>query len=350
MWLPVPREWDSQKAVTIASVHPEPHARYVDPEYGNTIFFWDFGKMAEQPAYRVDMSFRLESYDVDVEVDPARVGLYDKTSQEYALYTRSTRTIHITPKIREMAREAIGDETNPYLQAQRIVEFVRKKMHYDILDFERGRGIDCLLAYPATEADTGQEYYEGSCSQYTALTVALCRAAGIPARAVSGYIGCNPLIEPNDVKARYSFETRLSPDGLAATQLFGGLDAHMWGEFFIHNYGWIPTDATFGTMGRLHNRRWIMSKGRDVLLRAGCSAARWGRIWHSVGRSSRRQGRHAVLWGAEHRQDTDDQGHGPAPLSVRRLAEGRQAGSGHESAGEARRGEKRGIAWNLPSS
>lgn len=269
VWLPVPREWDSQKAVQITSVHPEPHARYVDPEYGNTIFFWDFGKMAEQPACRVDMSFRLESYDVDVQIDPARVGPYDKTTGEYALYTRSTRTIHITPKIRELAREAIGDETNPYRQAKRIVEFVRKKMSYEILDFERGRGIDCLLAYPGTDRETGREFYEGCCSQYTALTVALCRAVGIPARDVSGYIGCNPLIEPNDVKARYSFETKLSPNGLAATQLFGGLDAHMWCEFFIPNYGWIPTDPTFGTMGRLHNRRWIVSKGRDVLLGPG---------------------------------------------------------------------------------
>ena len=264
VWIPIPREWDSQKAVKIISVQPEPHARYVDPEYGNPMLFWHFGKEPEQPCYKVDIKFRLESYDVSVEVDPERVGSYDKTSGEYALYTRSTHTISITPKIRELAQAAIGDEKNPYLQAKRIVEFVKKKVHYKVLDFERGRGIKCLLDYPVKDEKTGEEYYEGSCSQFTALMVALCRAVGIPARCVSGYIGWNPWVDPNDVKAKYPFETKLSPGGLAATQFYGKLGSHMWGEFFIPNYGWIPTDAMLGTIGHQSNQRWIKHKGRDI--------------------------------------------------------------------------------------
>ncbi len=261
LWLPIPCEWDSQKGVKIISVEPEPHARYVDPEYGNPMLFWDFGKEPEQSTYKVDIKFRLESYDINVEVDPERVGSYDKKSKEYALYTRSTHTISITPKIRELAREAIGDETNPYLQAKRIVEFAEKKVHFKVLDFERGRGIKCLLDYPVIDEKTGQEYYEGCCSQITALKVALCRAVGIPARCVSGYVGWNPGVKQADVKARHPFETKLSPEGLASTQLYSGLGAHMWGEFFIPNYGWIPTD---NGIGHQHNRRWIKSKGRDI--------------------------------------------------------------------------------------
>jgi hypothetical protein len=269
VWLPMPREWDSQKSVDIFYVQPEPDARYVDPEYGNSIFYWDFGKEPEKPSYKVDVKFRLESYDVKVEVDPNRVDSYDKKSKEYALYTRSTHTNHITPKIEELAKEAIGDETNPYLQAERIVKFVEKKMHYKRLSFERGRGIDCLLAYPVTDEKAGQVYYEGSCNQYTALMVAMCRAVGIPARSVFGYMGWNPGIEPNDAKARYPFETKLSPDGLGATQLYGKLGVHMWGEFFVPNYGWIPADAQGGKFGQQSNRRWITSKGRDILLGPG---------------------------------------------------------------------------------
>jgi len=269
VWIPIPREWESQKAVKIISVQPEPHAKYEDPEYGNPMLFWDFGRESEQSSYKVDIKFRLESYDVSVEVDANRVGSYDKTSKEYALYIRSTHTIHITPKIRELAREAVGDETNPYLQAERIVKFVGKKMRFKILDFERGRGIDCLLAYPVTDEKTGQEYYEGCCNQYAALMVALCRAVGIPARCVFGYVGWNPWIEPNHVKPKYPFESKLSPDGLAATQLYGGLVTHTWSEFFIPNCGWIPADAQRGTIGYQDNERWLISKGRDVLLRPG---------------------------------------------------------------------------------
>ncbi len=266
VWIPIPREWDSQKAVRVLSVRPEPYTRYVDPEYGNPMLFWDFGKEPKKPSYKVDIKFRLESYNVSVQVDPNRVGPYDKASKEYALYTRSTRTIHITPKIEALAREAVGDETNPYLQAERIVQFVGNKMQYKILDFERGRGIDCLLAHSVIDEKTGQERYEGCCSQYTALMVVLCRAVGIPARCVSAYIGWNPWIEPHDVKAKYPFEAKLSPDGLAATQLYGGLNAHMWGEFFIPGYGWIPADATFGMIARQRNQVWIQTKGRDLLL------------------------------------------------------------------------------------
>jgi len=260
LWIPIPREWDSQKAVKIISVQPEPHAKYEDPEYGNPMLFWDFGKDPEQSSYRVDIIFRLESYDVNVEVDPERVGSYDKTSKEYALYTQSTHTISITPKIRKLAEAAIGDEKNPYLQAKRILDFVSRKMRFKVLDYERGRGIKCLLDYPVIDEETGKEYYEGSCSQKTALKVALCRAVGIPARSVTGYVW-NPWMKRDDLKARYPFETKLSPEGLAATQLYAGLDSHMWGEFFIPNYGWIPTDYK---SGHSNNRRWIMRKGRDV--------------------------------------------------------------------------------------
>ena len=44
LWIPIPREWDSQKAVKIISVQPPPYAKYEDPEYGNRMLFWDFGK------------------------------------------------------------------------------------------------------------------------------------------------------------------------------------------------------------------------------------------------------------------------------------------------------------------
>jgi len=91
LWIPIPREWDSQKAVKIISVQPEPHAKYEEPEHGNRMFFWDFSKESQMSSYKVDIKFRVESYEIHAEVDPEQVGRYDKTSKEYALYTRSTK-------------------------------------------------------------------------------------------------------------------------------------------------------------------------------------------------------------------------------------------------------------------
>jgi hypothetical protein len=238
----------------------------VDPEYGNPIFFWDFGKEPEQSTYGVNIQFRLETFEISVEVDPEQVGSYNKTNREYATYTQSTHTIRLTPMIIKLAQAAIGDEKNPYLQAKRIYEFAKERVHFNVLDFERGRGIKCLLDYPVIDEKTGEEYYEGCCNQITALIVAMCRSVGIPARCVGGYCGWNPVAKQDNSRARYPFETKLSPEGLAGSQLHSWLDIHMWGEFFIPNYGWIPFDGNLGTLGHQDNRRWIMHKGRDIQL------------------------------------------------------------------------------------
>jgi transglutaminase-like putative cysteine protease len=258
LWMPLPRDWDSQKSVQILSIDPPPDGTYEDPEFGNRMAFWDFGKGPEKRVYTATIKYRLESYDIKVEVDPNRVGTYDKSSPEYKLYTRSEHTICLTPKIYELAKEAIGDEKNPYLQARRIAKYVYKKVHYNILlDYERGRGIQCLLDYPVKDPTTGEEYYEGCCTQISAMIVALCRAVGIPARCVSGYCGWPP---QSELKPLYAFETKLAPGGLAAAQNFGQLGGHTWTEFSIPNYGWIPDDYESSPF----NCRTVESKGRDI--------------------------------------------------------------------------------------
>jgi len=266
LWLPIPREWDSQKAVKIISFQPPPHARYEDPEHGNRMFFWDFGKEPESSSHKVDIKFRLESYEFHAEIDPNQIGPYDKTNKEYDLYTRNTHTVNITAKIKELAEIAVGDVKNPYLQAKQIFEFTRKKMRYRILDFERGRGTKCLLDYPITDEKTGKEYYEGSCNQYSVLFVALSRAVGIPARSVVGFIGWSPWIKAKDSKPLYNFETKLSPDGLVGAQHYGALRPHTWSEFLLPGYGWIPVDPSSYSIpfGHLGNQRVIMGIGRDV--------------------------------------------------------------------------------------
>ena len=61
LWIPVPREWDSQKNVRILSVEPPPHATFEDPEHHLPICFWDFGNVAEAAVYTVRICYRLDS-------------------------------------------------------------------------------------------------------------------------------------------------------------------------------------------------------------------------------------------------------------------------------------------------
>ena len=267
LWIPIPREWESQKAVKIVSVEPPAHAEYRDPEHGNLMLFWDFGREPEKPSYKVHIKFRLESYEIRGVVDPERIGSYDKTSDEYAFYTRSSPTIHILPKIKELAKIAVGDEKNPHLQAKLIHQFVRDRMRHSIIGFDKGkRGIDPILEDPIINKKTGKELYKGTCSENSAFFIALCRAVGIPARAVVGFTGWNPGIKEEDLKRKLPPKFEVSPVGLAGTQDYFPCSPHQWAEFYIPNYGWIPRDDPQENFGHLENGRVIMSKGRDIQL------------------------------------------------------------------------------------
>jgi len=261
VWIPIPREWDSQKNVQIISIQPEPHSQFIDPEYGNKIFYWDFGKHPVKASYQVDIQVRLLSYDVHTMIDPSNIKPYDKTSKEYKLYTRSEHTIHITPKVKELAKAAIGNETNPYLQAQKILTFVHKKIRY----YQgMSRNLDYMFSNLKIDERSGEEYFIGDCSHYSALFAALCRSLGIPARCVYGRKGWAPFLNESNSKMYSKLDTVLTKDGFAGAQ-HHGLGPHMWAEFYLPDYGWIPVDPQVGQFGQVHNKV-IMSKGRDIYL------------------------------------------------------------------------------------
>jgi len=77
------------------------------------------------------------------------------------------------PEIRKTARDIVGEEKNSWRAAKKIAEWVRREM---------------TPTYSVGFADAREilKNLEGDCSEHTVLTVALLRAAGIPARAAVG--------------------------------------------------------------------------------------------------------------------------------------------------------------------
>ena len=135
------------------------------------------------------------------------VGEYSKESRLYRNYTESEKFIESDdPIIMETAKSIAGDETNPHILALKIADFVSKNLAYVAQDKERG-------------AVWALEHGEGDCSEFSYLFTALCRACGIPAR----------------VKAGVAFHSNVEETS------FG----HMWAEYFLPNYGWIPIDLTW---------------------------------------------------------------------------------------------------------
>ena len=264
LWIPVPREWDSQKAVKVISVEPEPHATYTDSEYGNEILFWDFGKEPVKDTYIVKMKYRAEVFEIYTDIDPEQTGSYDMKSEEYQLYIRSTYSTNINPEITELTNKAVGDEKNPYLQAKRIFDYVVKNMSLKFIRRERGSNVESILNYAVIDPKTGEKHFEGQCDHFSVFFVALCRAAGIPARGVVGFPGWGPWIKEKDLKLYSNRQILLTSEGLAAARLYGLLIGHIWAEFYLPGYGWIPADPTWDRLGYQRNIKLVITKGRDV--------------------------------------------------------------------------------------
>lgn len=114
------------------------------------------------------------------------------------------------PTIQNTAEIIMDNETNCYTVAKKIMEFVRTHLEYE----NQTNRLGALKAY-----QTGV----GDCSEYTDLSIALARAAGLPARASYGW-------------------------GFQNGELIG----HAWPEFYFPGVGWQPADPTWvDTGGRI---------------------------------------------------------------------------------------------------
>jgi protein-glutamine gamma-glutamyltransferase len=109
-------------------------------------------------------------------------------------------------------------------QSASDAEFINK-----VMDYFRGGGFQYTLTPPRLGLDSVDDFlfntHLGFCGHYASAFVSLMRAAGVPARIVTGYLGgeWNPI-------GRY-FIVRQS-------------DAHAWAEVWLEGRGWTRADPT----------------------------------------------------------------------------------------------------------
>jgi transglutaminase-like putative cysteine protease/uncharacterized protein YxeA len=210
LWIPLPVETPSQQDVTIISVEP---AQYVISETGTGA---DLGlayleiplDSVNSDFLNVTTRFRYTQYEVRYTIDPAKVGKYNTSDPEYQKYTASGRNIVVSPEMKAKALSIVGNETNPYLQAE--------KLYWHVISYPYSHVPHIRLSASGTpESVYMLETGYGDCGTQSMYFAALCRSLGIPARAIGGY--------------------QLVP-GYAGT--------HFWSEYYLPGYGWIPNDVT----------------------------------------------------------------------------------------------------------
>lgn len=153
----------------------------------------------------------FERYTVETAIQVARVpAVYTTDRSLYRVYTSPNRIIPSdNDVIIETAERAVGRERNPYLKAKRVYDYL-----LDTFEFSRT---------PPSRNPLGN-FEEGIADSYTfaVLFTAFLRSVGIPARPVSGYL--------------------VYGDKMAVK--------HFWSEFFLEDFGWVPTDLSLGAGGR----------------------------------------------------------------------------------------------------
>ena len=210
MWVPLPILTAAQTDVKIISISPAKYVKSdptIDQEIGLVYMEIPLEELKGNLRARIEFSFKHAEQRFDI--DPEKVGAYDKESDLYKKYTVSYGNTCITPAIRRLAHKIAGKEKNPYLAARKIYYYVVENIKYSFMPH------DVLWPRGLPESIFVHKHGWGDCGAQSLYFTALCRALGIPARTTGGF--------------------QLLRDE------FG---SHFWAEFYLPGYGWVPVDTS----------------------------------------------------------------------------------------------------------
>jgi transglutaminase-like putative cysteine protease len=134
----------------------------------------------------------------------------------------------VTPAVAAMVTDAVGG-ADPVEAAQEISSRVRSQVSY----MAGATGV-------RTNAQQAWDQGQGVCQDMAHVTVALLRAAGLPAKYVSGYLHADPKAEPGQTAVG---------------------ESHAWVEYWAGS--WRPLDPTSGAP--VAERHVVVARGRDYL-------------------------------------------------------------------------------------
>ena len=230
----VPGDLPNQKLLTDIRYSAAP-SRIVPDRWGQHCAVFELGGVGSGSKAGVTYAVNAEVSAIHYLILPETTGrLEDIPAEIRETYTADGSRLRIhSPYIQETVKKVVGDEKNPYWIARKIYDFI-----IDSVEYEMVGGWDV----PEVVLKRGT----GSCSEYTFLFVALCRAAGLPARYQGGIV-----VRGDDASIDEAF--------------------HRWAQIFLPGYGWVPVDASRGdaespadqarAFGELKNRFLITTVG-----------------------------------------------------------------------------------------
>lgn len=230
LWVPIPDDGPAQKVLDYSVVEaPGVWSVSPQPDHGNRFLYVE-AEPKGKDTITLTTSFTIRRDPVHVEVDPASAGkltdVHRKILAEYL--DKDAPNMTVTPAIQKMADDACGAEAAVLSQVTKLWTLVADTADHYSKDptkpkCGRGNAEDCLA------------HGGGCCTDLHSLFISLARARGIPSRMWFGY------------------RLQAKNDGKDADPGY-----RCWVEYFVPNYGWIPTDIVVGDSGAQESRPpWI---------------------------------------------------------------------------------------------
>jgi transglutaminase-like putative cysteine protease len=208
-WIPYPRAIEGQQE-NIRYIQSTPAEHRIAPESAlqRTVYFAQPAESGKRTEFSV--TYELTIYARHTRIDPTQVAAINLAPELLEHVRERPPHIVFTDEIRKFSRQAVGDEKNPYLVAQKLFAAVDRIPWAGALEYSTITNISDY-ALRAGHADCGQQ---------TLLLMTLLRLNGIPARWQSGMVFSD---------GEYD-------------------NLHDWGLLYLAPYGWVPMDVTTGRL------------------------------------------------------------------------------------------------------
>lgn len=205
LWIPYPLS-DRDQLISKVSVSGDyaESAVYSDPVSSTPTLYARWNKGAA--SRKLTLSFYIVRQEVKRRDFPAKEAAWDPA--DYARDLAPTSLGPIDGQVKTLADQITQGKTTVLEKAKSIYDWVCENMYRDPDTLGCGPGNVCLLL----------EKPGGKCTDIHSVFVALCRAAGIPAREVFGIrLG------------------KKAEEDISTWQ-------HCWAEFYLPGYDWVPVD------------------------------------------------------------------------------------------------------------
>ncbi len=174
----------------------------IDGSYQKGCRFW------VEYEYRIQMPY-VDAYN-GASAEEGAVGWIPQEEKDFPSHYLGEQLphIHVTPYLKAITAEIVGEETDPLKKARKIYDYITTHLMYSYV--RSYFTIAELVDYAAAG-------WKGDCGIQALLFINMCRIAGVPARWQSGLYA-----RPGDI------------------------GSHDWAMFYAEPYGWLFADCSFG--------------------------------------------------------------------------------------------------------